>query len=131
MAPGQATALGRLPQGLHALQPVAQQVGWDLPGAALNLDGGFDAAHHRQGRVHAGRMPNLHEHPRTRQPPQRGRHRLGNAAIQALRRRGERPLAWEDTCKRLRLRLECIPQRHDGMQGLAYTLLNLRQFCGT
>jgi hypothetical protein len=56
---------------------------------------------------------------------------LGHAAIQALRRRGARPVAWEDTCQRLRLRLERLQQRHYGMQGLAYPLLNLRTFCGT
>jgi len=27
--------------------------------------------------------------------------------------------------------LERLQQRHYGMQGLAYPLLNLRQFCGT
>jgi hypothetical protein len=131
VAPVHATARGRLPQGLQALQPVAQQVGWDRTGASLNLAGGLDAAQHRQGLVPAGRMPNLHEPPRHRQPPQRGRHRLGHAAIQALRRRGARPVAWEDTCQRLRLRLERLQQRHYGMQGLAYPLLNLRTFCGT
>ena len=131
MAPGHATERGRLPQGLQALPPGAQQGGVDLTGAARNLDGGLDAAPHRQGLFHAGRRPNRTEHPRHRTPPQRGRNRLGNAAIQAWRRRVERPLAWEETCQRLRRRLARLPQRHYGMQGLADTLLNLRQFCGT
>jgi hypothetical protein len=33
--------------------------------------------------------------------------------------------------KRLLLRFERIRQRHDGMQVLAYTLINLRKCCGT
>ena len=34
-----------LPKGLHALKHVAKEVGLDLRGAYLNLDGGFDSAH--------------------------------------------------------------------------------------
>jgi hypothetical protein len=34
-----------LPEGLHALKQVAKEVGLDLTGAYLNLDGGFDSAH--------------------------------------------------------------------------------------
>jgi len=37
-----------LPQGLKALKQVAKQVGLDLRGAYLNLDGGFDSAHNRK-----------------------------------------------------------------------------------
>ena len=52
-------------------------------------------------------------------------------AIHALRMRVERTFAWEDKCKRLLLRFERIQQRHYGMKLLAYTLINLRKFCGT
>ena len=38
-----------LPQSLKALKQVAKQVGLDLRGASLNLDGGFDSAPNRQG----------------------------------------------------------------------------------
>jgi hypothetical protein len=44
--------------------------------------------------------------------------------------RVERTFAWEDRCKRLLLRFERIQQRHSGLQLLAYTLINLRAFCG-
>ena len=57
--------------------------------------------------------------------------RLFNAAIHALRMRVERTFAWEDKFKRLLLRFERVPQRHYGMKVLAYTLINLREFCGT
>jgi hypothetical protein len=49
----------------------------------------------------------------------------------ALRMRVERTFAWEDKFKRLLLRFERIQQRHYGMKLLAYTLMNLRTFCGT
>jgi len=43
--------------------------------------------------------------------------------------RVERTFAWEDKFTRLLLRFEHLPQRHDGMKLMAYTLLNVRRFC--
>jgi transposase len=120
-----------LPESLKALKEVAKEVGLDLRGAYLNLDGGFDAAHNRKGIFNAGLIPNIKEHPRNRQPPKRGRKRLFNEAIHAWRMRVERTFAWEDKFKRLLLRFARIQQRHYGMKLLAYTLINLRKFCGT
>jgi len=76
-------------------------------------------------------IPNIKENPRNRKPPKRGRPRLFNETIHALRMRVERPFAWEDKFKRLLLRFEPIQPRHYGMKLLAYTLINLRKFCGT
>ena len=56
--------------------------------------------------------------------------RFFNEAIHALRMRVERTFAWEDKFKRLLLRFERIQQRHYGMKLMAYTLINLRAFCG-
>ena len=64
------------------------------------------------------------------QRTKRGRKRLFNAAIHALRTRVDRTFAWEDKFKRLLLRFERIQQRHFGMKLMAYTLINLREFCG-
>jgi hypothetical protein len=119
-----------LPQGLHALKQVANEVGLDLKGAYLNLDGGFDSAHNRKIIFNAGMIPNIKENPRNRKHPKRGRKRLFNAAIHAIRLHVERTFAWEDKCKRLLLRFERIQQRHYGMKLLGYTMINLRAFCG-
>src|SRR3989442_6207790 len=97
----------------------------------LNLDGGFDSTHNRQCIFNAGMIPNITENPHHRKATKRGRKRLFNAAIPALRMRVERTFAWEDKCKRLLLRFERIQQRHYDMTFLAYTLTNLRKFCGT
>jgi len=75
-------------------------------------------------------IPNIKENPRNRKGTKRGRKRLFNAAIHALRMRVERTFAWEDKFKRLLLRFERIQQRHYGMKLMAYTLINLRGFCG-
>ena len=116
VAPVNATAMILLPEGLNALKRVAQMVSLDLGGASLNLDAGVDSQHNRQGMFNAGLIPTIPEHPRHRKRTKRGRKRLCNAAIHALRTRGDRTCAWADTFKRLLLRLERIPQRHYGMK---------------
>jgi hypothetical protein len=109
---------------------VAKEVGLDLRGAYLNLDGGFDSARNRKCIFNVGLIPNIKENPRNRKRPKRGRKRLFNPTIHALRLCVERTFAWEDKFKRLLLRFERIQQRHYGMKLLAYTLINLRAFCG-
>jgi hypothetical protein len=130
VAPVNETDMVLLPQGLHALKEVAKEVGLDLRGAYLNLDGGFDSTHNRTCIFNAGMIPNSKENPRNRKGTKRGRKRLFNAAIHALRMRVERTFAWEDKCKRLLVRFERIQQRHYGMKLLGYTMINLRAFCG-
>jgi len=117
--------------GLKALKEVAKEVGLDLRGAYLHLGGGFSTAHNRTCMFNAGLIPNIKENPRNRKTPKRGRTRRFNEAIHALRMRVERTFAWEGTFKRLLLRFERIQQRHYGMKLMAYTLINLRKFCGT
>jgi transposase len=119
-----------LPQGLQALKKVAKEIGVDLRGAYLNLDGGFDSARNRKMIFNAGMIPNITENPRHRKTTKRGRKRLFNTVIHALRAQVERTFAWEDKFKRLLLRFERIQQRHYGMKLMAYTLINLRVFCG-
>src|SRR5712691_12783027 len=115
-----------LPESLQVLKKVAKEVGVDLRGAYLNLDGGFDSAHNRKGIFNAGMIPNIPENPRNRKHTKRGRRRWINAAIHALRMRVERTSAWEDKFKRLLLRFERLQHRHYGMKLMAYTLINLR-----
>jgi hypothetical protein len=131
VAPVNETDMVLLPESLHALKQVAKEVRLDLRGAYLNLDGGFDSAHNRKSIFNAGLIPNIPENPRNRKHPKRGRKRLFNAAIHVLRMRVERTFAWEDKFKRLLIRFERIQRRHYGMKLLAYTLINLRKFCGT
>ena len=94
------------------MQALATQGGGDVRGAALTRAGGVDAAPHRPGPCQAGRLPNLKEHPRQRPTTQRGRQRGFQDAIQALRLRGERPGAWEETGQRLLRRCARSPPRH-------------------
>jgi hypothetical protein len=90
----------------------------------------FDSAQNRQCIFNVDLIPSIKENPRNRKGTKRGWKRLFNAAIHALRARVERTFAWEDKFKRLLLRFERIQQWHYGMKLLAYTLINLRAFCG-
>jgi hypothetical protein len=117
------------PDGLKALKRVAKTTGLALTGAYLHLDGGFDSKHNRKMIFNAGMIPNITENPRNRKTIKRGRKRFFNAAIHALRTRVERTVAWEDQFKRLLLRFQRVQQRHSSMKLLAYTLINLREFC--
>jgi transposase len=130
VAPVNETDMLLLPDGLKALKKVAKMVGLVLTGAYLNLDAGFDSTHHRTCMFNAGMIPNIPENPRHRKRTKRGRKRFFNAAIHALRTRVDRTFAWEDKFKRLLLRFEHLQQRHFGMKLLAYTLINVREFCG-
>ena len=130
VAPVNETDTVLFPEGLQALKKVAKAVGVDLKGAYLNLDGGFDSTRNRKCIFNAGMIPNIKENPRNRKHTKRGRKRFFNEAIHALRMRVERTFAWEDKFKRLLLRFERIQQRHYGMKLMAYTLINLRAFCG-
>ena len=130
VAPVNQTDMVLFPEGLKALKKVAKEVGLDLRGAYVNLDGGFDSTHNRKCIFNAGMMPNIKENPRHRKTTKRGCKRLFNEAMHALRMRVERTCAWEDKCKRLFLRCERIQPRYYGMQLLAYTLINLRAFWG-
>jgi hypothetical protein len=120
-----------LPEGLKALKRVAKLMGLELKGSYLNLDGGFDSRRNRKAIFNAGPIPNVKENPRNRKTPKRGRKRLFNKAIHALRDHVERTFAWEDKFKRLLLRFEHIQLRHYAMKLIAYTLINLRRFCAT
>jgi hypothetical protein len=120
-----------LPEGLKALKRVAKLTGLSLHRSYLNLDGGFDSKSNRKRIFNTGMIPNIKENPRHHKIVKRGCKRLFDAAIHTLRNRVERTLAWEDKFTRLLLRFEHIQQGHYGMKLMAYTLIDVRHFCGT
>jgi len=69
VAPVNETDLVLFPEGLKALKKVAKDVGLDLKGAYLNLDGGFDSARNRKCIFNAGLIPNIKENPVTASAP--------------------------------------------------------------
>jgi hypothetical protein len=73
----------RLPKGLKALQPVANEGGVDRRGASGTREGGCDATDKRTMLCKAGMIPHIKETLRHRQRPQRGRTRWFHAAMYA------------------------------------------------
>jgi hypothetical protein len=76
-------------------------------------------------------VPNINENTRGRKTAKRGRKRLFDAAIFKERFRTiERVFAWEDKFRRVLIRFERISSVHYALKTLAYTMINLRHFCG-
>jgi transposase len=130
MAPVNEVDLVLLPAGLNALKHVVRTAGLAVSGAVLNLDAGFDSKANRKCIFNAGLKPNIKENPRNRQKLTRGRKRFFDAALYKLRFIVERTFAWEDKFKRLLLRFETKQSHHLGFKLIAFTLINLRVFCG-
>ena len=61
VAPVNETDMVLFPEGLKALKQVAKEVGLDLRGTYLNLDGGFDSTRNRKCIFKAGLIPNIPE----------------------------------------------------------------------
>jgi transposase len=129
LAPVNEVDMVLLPQGLKDLKRVARTVGLDVSGAVLNLDAGFDSKANRKAVFNTGLKPNIKENPRNRQQPKRGRKRFFDDALYKLRFTVERTFAWEDKFKRLLLRFETKQIHHLGFKLIAFTLINLREFC--
>jgi hypothetical protein len=118
-----------LPQGLKALTYVTREAGLESNGAVLNRDAGFDSKAKRTRVFNAGLKPTIQENPRNRQTSKRGRKRFFAATRYKLRFIVERTVAWEDKFKRLLLRSETKQRHHLGFKLIAFTLINLREFC--
>lgn len=121
-----------LPDSLKHLQKVAKILYLDLTGVKLNLDCGFDSKANRKTTWNGKFIPNIPENPRNRDisKPKRGRPRYFN--IKSFKKRfvSERTFAWEDAFRGLVIRYDRKSSHYMGHKLLAYTLINLRYFCG-
>ncbi|KAF7962807.1 hypothetical protein AWV80_17420 [Cupriavidus sp. UYMU48A] len=77
-------------------------------------------------------VPNINPNPRGRKRTKRGRKALFDLAIFNERFRTiDRVFAWEDKFRRLLLRFDRISQLHYAFKTMAYTMINLRHYCGS
>ncbi len=109
-----------LPDSLSHLSRITSDLGISIKGSILNLDGIFDSKKNRKDIFNRGMIPNIPENKRNRKKTKRGRKRLFNQAIHAIRLAVERMFAWEDKFKRLLLRFETKQSRH-----FSFKLFNL------
>ncbi len=110
-----------LSNALEGRRAVTRAVGLNLERVPLNLDAGFDSRVNRKLIFNCGLVPNLKENPRNRKRPKRGRPRLWDKAIYALRFAVERTFAWEDKFRRVLIRFETKKAHYLGFKYLAYT----------
>jgi transposase len=115
---------------LDDVREVIRAVGLPVGRIPINLDSGFDSRTNRKKVFNAGLWPNIKENPRNRKQEtrKRGRPRLWDAVVYALRFAVERTFAWEDKFRRLLVRFETRKAHFLGLKHLAYTLINLRTF---
>ena len=113
------------------LKDILKRMGKSLLETVVSLDSAYDSKPNRKTIFNAGMIPNIKENKRNRKKPKRGRNRIYDATIFEERfNTVERVFAWEDKFKRLLLRFERISFHHFGLKLLAYTMINLRHFCG-
>ena len=97
----------------------------------MSLDGIYNSHKNRKRIFNIGMMPNLPENKRNRKKSKRGRKQTFCQKIFKERFRTiERIFAWEDKFKRLLLRFEFHSINHYAMKTIAYSMINLRHFCG-
>lgn len=93
----------------------------------MSLDGVYNSRKNRKRIFNIGMTPNIPENKRNRQKSKRG----GKQTFcQERFRTIERIFAWEDKFKRLLLRFEFHSINHYAMKTIAYSMINLRHFCG-
>jgi len=129
-APGNRNESPLLLKALPQVTRIAKNVGLELNKTILSLDAAYDSRANRKAIFNRGMIPNIHENPRGKTTPKRGRQPFFEPALYQERFFTiERVFAWEDKFRRLLIRFERISQLHYAMKSLAYTMINLRHFC--
>jgi hypothetical protein len=131
-APGNRNESPLLRTALPEVMRIVREVGIDLCGTIVSLDGVYDCRANRKAIFSRGMVPNINSNRRGRKQPKRGRKPIFEPAIFEERFRTiERVFAWEDKFRRLLLRFERISRVHYAFKTLAYTMINLRHYCQT
>lgn len=116
---------------ISTLRKIAKAIGIKLSGSIMSLDGVYNTHKNRKAIFNLGMNPNIPENKRNRKKPKRGKKQTYYPSIFAKRFRTiERVFAWEDKFKRLLLRFEFHSIHHYAMKAIAYSMINLRHFCG-
>lgn len=121
-----------LKDSLKHLRKVVGIVGLNLHKTQFNLDSGFDSKKNRKIIWNAKMIPNIPENIRNKntKKPKRGRPRYFDKKSYKNRFTVEKTFAWEDCYRSLVIRYDRKQANYMGRKLLAYTLINLRHFCG-
>ena len=130
-APGNRNETVLLKPELKKLADIVKAVGLKLTDSIMSLDGVYNSRTNRKAIFNLGMTPNIPENKGNRKKTKRGRKQIYQAAIFKERFKTiERVFAWEDKFKRLLLRFEFHSINHYAMKTIAYSMINLRHFCG-
>lgn len=130
-APGNRNEAVLLAPAISSLKKIANLVGIDLKDSTMSLDGVYNSRKNRKAIFNLSMTPNIPENKRNRKKPKRGKKQVFCPKIFKERFRTiERIFAWEDKFKRLLLRFELHSINHYAMKTIAYSMINLRHFCG-
>ncbi len=131
-APGNRNESPLLRDALPQVIRIAGEARLDLRDTVVSLDGVYDCRSNRKAIFNRGMVPNINPNPRGRKRTKRGRKALFDLAIFKERFRTiERVFAWEDKFRRLLLRFDRISQLRYALKTMAYTMINLRHYCGS
>jgi hypothetical protein len=129
VAPGNRNEAPLLREALLEVMRIVREVGMDLCGTIVSLDGIYDCRANRKAIFNRGMVPNINPNPRGRKQPKQGRKPIFQPAIFKERFWTiERVFAWEDKFRRLLLRFERISGVHYAFKTLAYTMIHLRHY---
>ena len=131
MAPGNRNEVVLLTPAITNLKKIAKTIGVKLAGGTMSLDGIYNSRSNRKAIFNLHMTPNIPENKRNRKKTKRGKKQTFYQQIFKERFRTiERVFAWEDKFKRLLLRFEFHSIHHYAMKAIAYSMINLRHFCG-
>lgn len=129
--PGNRNETILLMPAISNLKKIVKLIGIDLKESTMSLDGVYNSRKNRKAIFNLGMIPNIPENKRNRKKSKRGRKQTFYQKIFKERFRTiERIFAWEDKFKRLLLRFEFHSINHYAMKTIAYSMINLRHFCG-
>jgi len=129
-APGNRNESPLLREAMLDVTRIAREVGIDLQGSIVSLDGVYDCRANRKAIFNRGMVPNINPNPRGRKQPKRGRKVIFDPCIFEERFRTiERVFAWEDKFRRIIAGLYPTLCRSVGYYALGYTMINLRHYC--
>lgn len=116
------------PESFHALIDLADLFHFDLMGAALTLDAGFDSVVNHELIRSYGLEPVIKPNRRGTKDAEKIQQRLETFRddLYTERYKVERVFAWQDTYRKLVIRYERLQCIHLGFKYVAYTLMNLR-----
>jgi len=113
------------------VEPGLKVIGISIIGSIMSLDGIYDSKINRKLIFNAGMTPNIPENKRNRKKTKRGQKRRFSLAIFEERFFTiERMFSWEDKFRRALIRFERISGHYFGIKLIAYSMINLRHFCG-